>query len=89
MRTVLAAGLAVVLMVAAVSASADSGQRKGGPKQDAAQSLPPIELQKKDRLHDTDRIRQQDQARVRDEEIYGHELMSQDELAGVYITKTR
>lgn len=67
---------AAVIAIAAVSS--DVEQRKGGGAQDRDQSH--MELHDKDRLHDRDRIQQQDGATLKDEEIYGHELMSREEL---------
>ena len=70
--------IGVVVGVAAINSDAE--QRKAGASQDRQQVQPHAQLQSKDRLHDKDRIRLQDSAELRDEDIYGHELMSRDEL---------
>lgn len=76
--------LLIVLVIGAVigvaAVTSDAEQRKTGASQDRQQDHPHAQLQSKDRLHDQDRIRSQDSAKLRDEDVYGHELMSRDEL---------
>ena len=81
MRVLLATGLAVALIAASAYDTADAGQRKSGGQQGPAQQPPTVEMKQKDQVRDRDRIHQEEQVRLRDEEIYGHELMSRDELA--------
>jgi uncharacterized small protein (DUF1192 family) len=69
-----------VLGVAAISSDAD--QHKGGGAQDRAedQSQVGMQDQDKDRLRDKERIRLRDPSSLKDDEIYGHKLMSAEEL---------
>jgi hypothetical protein len=70
-----------MLMVATVLVAVEAGQRKGGGQQGPVQDRPSVELQQKDLMKDRDRIHARDQVQLRDEEIYGHELMSRTELS--------
>ncbi len=76
--------LLIVLVAAAAIAvaavSSDAEQRKAGGMQDRQQDQPQTQLHDKDRLHDQERVRLQDSSELNDEDIYGHELMSREEL---------
>ena len=73
---VLIAGAAI----AAVAVSSDAEQRKGGTAQGPQQDQPQLQMHDRDRLQDKDRVRLQDPSEINDEDIYGHELMSREEL---------
>jgi hypothetical protein len=73
---VLVAGAA--LAVAAISTDAD--QHKGGGAQDRDRDQSHAGIQDTDRLHDRERIQLPDPSRLKDEDIYGHKLMSPEEL---------
>jgi hypothetical protein len=73
---VLVAG--AVLAVAAISTDAD--QQKGGGAQDRGRDQSHAGIQDTDRLHDRERIKLRDPSRLKDEDIYGHKLMSPEEL---------
>jgi hypothetical protein len=70
--------IGAVLGVAAISS--DAVQQKGGGAQDRGQDQPQLGMQDKDRLHDRDRTRLQDPSKLKDEDIYGHKIMSPEEL---------
>lgn len=74
--TVLVAGM--VLGTASMTSNAD--QHKGGGSKERAQDPAHVQQQEMDRLHDQERIRQEERLRLEDEKIYGHELMSPEEL---------
>jgi len=67
-----------VLGVAAISSDVD--QQKGGGDQDRTQDQSQTGTHDKDRLHDKERIRLRDPSSLKDDEIYGHKLMSTEEL---------
>lgn len=67
-----------VLTVAAISTDAD--QHKGGGAQDRDRDQSHSRIQDTDRLHDRERIQLRDPSELKDEEIYGHMLMSPEEL---------
>jgi hypothetical protein len=76
--------LLIVLVAGAVigiaAVSSDAEQRKAGDAQDQQQDQPHAQVQSKDRMHDKARIQSQDSSKLEDEGIYGHELMSREEL---------
>ena len=71
MRQVLTISVVVALAVGLSAFAGAGGQQKGGS--DRAQ---PVEQQSQDRM----RIETQERERIRDEQIYGHELMTRKEL---------
>lgn len=79
MRNILAIVLITALVLALPAFSADTGQRKGGTASGTR-----VEQLEKRREVDQERARSrtesEKQARLRDDEIYGHEFMSRQEL---------
>lgn len=77
MRHILATSAIAALAIALAGFSGDTGQRKGGTGGDRAQQM---EQQK---AHDQERQRTQVESKkreeVRNEEIYGHEMMTAQE----------
>ena len=74
--TAIVAGM--VLGTAPMTSYAD--QHKGSESKDRAQDQAHVQQQEMDRLHDKERIRQEERLRPEDEKIYGHKLMSPEEL---------
>jgi hypothetical protein len=77
MRQILTISVMAALALGLAAYASDAGQRKGGTSGgDQAQQI--------DQQRDEDRLRSrvetQDMVRLRDEEIYGHELMTKEEL---------
>ena len=70
------AGLAISL----ASASGDADQRKDVAAKHPPQDQAHVQQQKEDRLHDNEPIRKKASPVLKDEDIYGHELMSPEEL---------
>lgn len=68
------------MVLGAASLTSDAGQQKGAGAQDRTQDQTHVQQQAKDRLHDKERIQQQEGVKLADEEIYGHTLMSPEEL---------
>jgi len=64
------------LVLGTASLSSDADRHKGVGSQDQAQ----VQQQNKDRLHDNERIQQQEEIKLKDEKIYGYKLMSPEEL---------
>jgi len=77
MRHIVAVSLVAALAIALAAFTTDAGQRKGGTG-DRVQQVEQERMQDQDRLRSRHETR--DYAKLRDEEIYGHELMSKEEL---------
>jgi len=66
--------------IAVAAVSTDAEQRKGGASQGQQQDQSQTQLHDKDRQQDKDRVRLQEPADIDDGAVYGHELMSREEL---------
>ena len=73
MRQILKIGVVVALAIGLSAYGGAGGQQKGGGSERAQ---PTEQQQAQDRM----RIETQDRAQLRDEDIYGHELMTRQEL---------
>ncbi|MEJ2273137.1 MAG: hypothetical protein P8Y01_00930 [Woeseiaceae bacterium] len=70
----------VGMVLGAASITSDADQQKRGGSQDGAQDQSHAEQQDVYRLHNKHRIREQEPLKLQDEDIYGHKLMSPEEL---------
>lgn len=77
MRRILTIGVAAALALSLSAFAGPGGQQKGGGS-DKAQPVEQHGVQDQDRMRTQDETR--DRATLRDEDIYGHELMSGEEL---------
>jgi hypothetical protein len=77
-KNVLVLAVIAAVAIAMLAMSSDADQPKGSGAKDRDQSQ--MELHDKDRLHDRERIQLQDPSQLKDEDIYGHDLMSPEEL---------
>ena len=77
MRQILTISVMAALALGLAAYTSDAGQRKGGTG--GGDQVQQIDQQRdEDRLRS--RVETQDMVRLRDEEIYGHELMTKEEL---------
>lgn len=80
MRHLIWTALVTGVLVTVVAGFTVADQHKGGGAQDRTQDQSQIDMRDKDRLHDRDRVRLQDPVGLKDEDIYGHKIMSAEEL---------
>ena len=78
MKYILVTGAIATLAIAFAGFAGDAGQGKGGSGGDRMQQTEQQKGYEQDRLHS--RVETQDRVTMRNEEIYGHELMSKQEM---------
>lgn len=80
MKTTIITGIVVALFLALTSMYSGADQHRGGGAQDRAQDQSQVEFQKKEYARHNEYNQSQDQLQLKDEDIYGHKLMSPEEL---------
>lgn len=80
MKATIITGIVVAVFLALTSMYSDADQHKGRGAQDRAQDQSQAEYQKKEYARHKEYKQSQDQLQLKDEDIYGHKLMSPEEL---------